>query len=75
MAALSIASLALFFTGEQKSISRGENHVQSGHIEAFTYNDGVIRGQVHASMKQKSYKVTVSLSFQKCSKSSYQTKS
>lgn len=60
MASLSIASLSLFFAGEQKSLSRGENHYQSGHIESFVYDQRVIRGQVKASMKKKSYKVTVS---------------
>ena len=60
MAALSISSLASFFADEQKSLTRGENHHQSNHIESFFYNDGVIRGEVHASMKKIVYKVTVS---------------
>lgn len=60
MAALSISSLASFFVDEQKSLTRGENHYQSNHIESFFYNDSVIRGEVHASMKKKIYKVTVS---------------
>ena len=61
MASLSIASLISFFAEEKKSIERGENHYKSDHIEAFTYNQGVLRGEVHASMKKKVYKVTVSL--------------
>lgn len=60
MASLTISSLASFFSGEQKSIDRGENHYKSEHVESFTYSTGVIRGEVHASMKNKSYKVTVS---------------
>lgn len=60
MATLSIASLFSFFSEEKKSIKKGENHFKSDHIEAFTYQQGVLRGEVHASMKQKVYKVTVS---------------
>ena len=61
MASLSIASLISFFAEEKKSIERGENHYKSDHIEAFTYHQGVLQGEVHASMKKKVYKVTVSL--------------
>ena len=60
MAILSIASLLSFFLEEKKSKKKGENHFKSDHIEAFTYQQGVLRGEVHASMKQKVYKVTVS---------------
>ena len=58
--ALSITSLVSFFGNEQKSLTRGENHYKSNHVESFTYSDGIIRGEVHASMKKKVYKVTVS---------------
>ena len=61
MASLSIASLISFFAAEKKLIERGENHYKSDHIEAFTYHQGVLRGEVHASMKKKVCKVTVSL--------------
>ena len=61
MAAISIFALTTFFSNEPKSISRGENHYKSGHIESFSYSDRVLRGSVHASMKNKSYKVTVSI--------------
>ena len=60
MAALTITALTSFFSGEPKSIERGENHYKSDHIEYFQYSNGIIRGLVHASMKEKSYKVTVS---------------
>jgi len=60
MAALSITLLVLFFGNEKKSLTRGENHYKSNHVESFTYSDGIIRGEVHASMKKKVYKVTVS---------------
>ena len=60
MASLSIAALISFFE-EKKSIERGENHYRSEHVESFNYHHGVLRGGVHASMKKKVYKVTVSL--------------
>ena len=60
MATLSIASLLSFFLEEKKSIKKGENHLKSDHIEAFTYQQGVSRGEVQGSMKQKVYNVTVS---------------
>ena len=61
MASLSISSLASFFSGEQKSRDRGENHYRSDHVQSFTYSAGIIRGEVKASMKNKSYKVAVSV--------------
>ena len=60
MAAITITSLTSFFSGEPKSIERGENHYKSDHIESFQYSNGMIIGLAHASMKDKSYKVTVS---------------
>jgi len=60
MASLSIVSLLSFFSAETKSIKKGENHYISEHVEAFTYQKGVLRGEVHAGMKKKVYKVTVS---------------
>ena len=30
------------------------------YFESFTYSDGIIRGEVHASMRNKVYKETVS---------------
>lgn len=60
MAALSITSLFSFFEEETKSIQKGENHYHSSHVESFVYSQAVIRGLVHASMKKKVYRVTVS---------------
>ncbi|XP_065061751.1 uncharacterized protein LOC135688717 [Rhopilema esculentum] len=57
--AFSITSLCIFFEGETKSISRGENHYKSGHVESITYIPGVLKGKVRASMKDKVYNVTV----------------
>ena len=59
MAAITISALTSFFSDEPKSINREENHYKSGHVETFHYSHGIIRGSVHASMKDKSYKVTV----------------
>ena len=53
MASLSITALSNFFSEEMKSISKGENHYKSDHVESFFYNADSIRGQVHASMKEK----------------------
>ena len=60
MASLSTAALSSFFSGAQKSITREENHCRSGHVDNFCHSQGVLRGQVHASMENKVYKVTVS---------------
>ena len=46
MATLSIASLLSFFSDEKKSIKKRENHFNSDHVEAFSYQQGV----VHACM-------------------------
>ena len=59
MTSLSILSLLSLFDRDVKSIEKGENHVKSDHVEAFSYSAGVLRGEIHASMKQKTYKVTV----------------
>ena len=53
MATFTITSLLSFFHDEPKSINRGENHYKSDHIQAFSYADGVVRGEVQASMKKK----------------------
>lgn len=68
MATLSIASLLSYFSEENKSIKKGENHYKSDHVESFSYHEGVLRGEVQASMKKKVYKVTVSYSFVSCLK-------
>ena len=55
--AFSISSLCASFEGEIKSISRGENHYKSGHVECISYAQGVLKGKVRASMKDKVYNV------------------
>ncbi|XP_022805763.1 uncharacterized protein LOC111342904 [Stylophora pistillata] len=61
MASLPICSLVSFFSGERKSLDRGENHFKSDHVQSFIYSRGVIKGEVQASMKNKDYKVTIYL--------------
>ena len=61
IASLSIAALISFSSEEKKSIEREENHYRSEHIELFTYHQGLLRGEVHARMTEKFYKVTGSL--------------
>ena len=60
MAAVTIASLVSFFADEPKSIKRGENHYKSEHVLSFLYSAVIITGTVHASMKDKAYKASVS---------------
>ena len=59
MTLFSISSLLSYFEDEKKSIAKGENHVKSDHIECFMYNQGILRGKVHASMRSKVYEVAV----------------
>lgn len=59
MASLSINSLLNSSEKKRNQYKRGENYYKSSHIEKFYYHEGVIRGEVHASMKIKVYKVTV----------------
>ena len=61
MALLSISSLASSFSGEQRSLEHGKKHYRYDHVQRFTYSGGIIRGEVRGSMKNKSYKVTVSV--------------
>ena len=56
----SITKLLGYFANEAKSVERGENHYKSNHVELFQYCDGVLRGKIHASMKDISYNVMVS---------------
>ena len=59
---ISITSLFSFFSGEKKSIKRGENHYRSEHVLSFSYCEGELSGRVKASMKDKAYKTTVRIS-------------
>ena len=57
---MTTSSLLSLFENDNKSVSRGENHFKSNHVESFSASQGVLKGQVHASMKKKVYNVTVS---------------
>ena len=45
----------LCFKNEEKSIKRGENHYNSGHVSPFLYAAQTVRGKVQASMNDKEY--------------------
>ena len=55
---LTISQLNSFF--DIKSVTRGENHYRSGHVEKFSFSHGELTGLVRASMKEKVYRVSVS---------------
>jgi len=52
--------VAHFFLRGRAEVKKGENHYKLGHVESFTYSQCILRGDVHASMRNKVYKVTVS---------------
>lgn len=58
---ISYYTVAKLFEHENKLLKRGENALRSGHLESCSYDatSGVIHGQVHASMRDKIYKVEV----------------
>ena len=60
MVGITISSLVSYFSGEEKSIKRGENHYKSDHVLTFSYSSGVMMGKVKASMKDTVYKTTLS---------------
>ena len=55
----SIADLAKHYEDNNKGLSRGQNHYDSGHIISFTYDNRTIRAKCMASMKQICYAVQV----------------
>ena len=56
-------TIAKLFEDNNKLLMRGENALRSGHLESCLYDStsGVINGKVHASMRDKIYKVEVRL--------------
>lgn len=54
-------TIATLFASDMKLIKRGENALRSGHLQEFMYDagSGVAKGTIHASMKDKTYKVEV----------------
>jgi len=60
---ISYYTVAKLFQDNNKLLMRGENALRSGHLESclFDSTSGVINGKVHASMRDKIYKVEVRL--------------
>ena len=52
---VSVFDIMSFFKEEEKSVTRGENHFKSGHVEQCLYAGGQITGIVKASMRDKLY--------------------
>ena len=53
----SFAKLLGHFANESKSVEGGENHHKSSHVELLQHCDGGLRGKIHASMPDRSYKL------------------
>lgn len=58
---LKLVTIVDFFSKDTKTFSKGESAVESGHVEKMEFDAELmmIRGNVHASMKNKVYKVEV----------------
>lgn len=60
---LRFSAIMDFFKEEPKLVNRGENAVESNHVKNMTF-DGpllIIRGGIHASMRDRIYNVEVSV--------------
>lgn len=51
------------FIDDNKIIKRGENALESSHVKKMEFDSDlqIIRGEVFASMKDKSYKVSIGM--------------
>ena len=62
---LKLSAIVNFFSeaNEKRQIVRGENAVESNHIKSFHFVPELllIRGEVHASMRDRIYSVEVSI--------------
>nr|CAI5864959.1 unnamed protein product [Callosobruchus analis] len=58
---IKLHDIMMFFKDEEKLISKGENAVESGHVTSLISDADLhlIRGKVHASMKDREYNVEV----------------
>nr|CAH7751589.1 unnamed protein product [Callosobruchus chinensis] len=58
---IKLYDIVAFFKDEEKLISKGENAVGSGHVTSLVSDADLhlIRGKVHASMKDREYNVEV----------------
>ena len=59
--------IAKLFKNDEQQLRRGENSYTSNHVKKMNFygdvNPAVIRGEVHASMKKKTYAVEVNALF------------
>lgn len=58
---IKFSAINLYFKNNETLLERGENAFQSGHVESIKFNGELLSvcGMVHASMKNKKYKVKV----------------
>lgn len=61
---LKICNIIEYFEDDNKMIKRGENALESNHVKRMQFDADllIIRGNIHASMKDKTYNVEVGLS-------------
>ncbi|KAK4882607.1 hypothetical protein RN001_005926 [Aquatica leii] len=59
---IKISAIISFFKDDEKLIARGENALESGHLNSTTFDAdlSILRGSVHASMRDRQYSVEVS---------------
>lgn len=59
---IKLSAIMHFFKDEEKLVSRGENACESGHVENMVFDADlkILKGLIHASMRDKTYKVEVS---------------
>lgn len=62
---LKLSNINEFFSNDNKVIKKGENALESNHVKKMLFDADlmVIRGEIHASMKDRTYNVEVSYSF------------
>jgi len=62
---LKLSSIVEFFDNDNKIIKKGENALESNHVKKMQFDADfmTIRGEIHASMKEKTYNVEVSTIF------------
>ena len=43
MSVLGLSSLVKYFSGDEKCVSRGENHYKAVDVKTFVYDEGVMK--------------------------------
>lgn len=58
---LKISNIYEFLENDNKIIKKGENALESDHVKSMQFDAEImiVRGEIHASMKDKTYKVEV----------------